>query len=120
MAPRRSARVAKRKAGEVEAARAAKYAGVGANELAERLRNAARDGDLDLLHELIAGADVNKASSSLTALMYASSRGHEPCLLALVAAGAFLGQSDINGGTALIWANACINGYEACGCAHYA
>ena len=89
MAPRRSARVAKRKAGEVEAARAAKYAGVGANELAERLRNAARDGDLDLLHELIAaGADVNRPNcTDVTALMRASLNGHEQCLPALVAAG---------------------------------
>ena len=92
MAPRRSARVAKRKAAEVEAERAAKYAGVGAEGLAERLREAALDGELDLLHELIAaGADVNRANcTDVTALMRASLNGHEQCLLALVAAGAEL------------------------------
>ena len=108
------ARGDKRKAAVLEAELATNYAGVSAEDLAERLRLAARSGDLDLLHELIAaGADLNRADGNgRTALMLASQNDHERSLLALVAAGAELEKVDLYSWTALKFAY--YNGRGAC------
>ena len=75
---------------------AATYAGVSAMELVERLCNAARNGDLNRLQELIA-ADAESMFWALSrqisacgcnALTLAGEAGHHSCLLALIAVGA--------------------------------
>ena len=91
----------------------AELQGLGGDEKAARLRDAAGRGDLDRLSELIkVGADVNKCDRyGYSALMRASLSGHDECIPVLLEAGAELELANNNGWTALM--NACHSGREA-------
>ena len=88
--------------------------GLGDDQIARRLNEAARRGHLDRLSELIkAGADVNEADHwGVTALMNANRSGHDACIPVLLEGGAELNRADNNGWTALVYA--CHWGREAC------
>ena len=72
----------------------------------EMLIDAARKGDLDRLEELLAaGARVNDATpEGNTALMYACTKGKEPIIRRLIAAGAQPHHENRFGKTAFDWA----------------
>lgn len=76
----------------------------------EDLLEAARNGEIDAVVELLAkGADVNAKSKSIdragrTALMFASEKGNLKLVQALLASGADVNMQDITGGTALQYA----------------
>ena len=89
----------------------AELQGLDDEEKAEWLRDAAWDGHLDHVSELIkAGADVNKGDGlGVTALMKTSMYRREACTDVLLKAGAELEQADDDGYTALM---------HACDCGH--